>query len=224
MNAPIIAAHWQAFANTAAAVSRAFAMVEKARHCCVVDQDEHRLGPHSEDPALTPSQRSGPSLAGPTLRRLAAGAGRKGADCVSRPSFCFEIRDIAVESAAITTNQRGSLPCASRLSFSPFFPRRWPAACRTPRRAGLPVQLRARLSPMPLMKTSSRVRPLAVLLVPQPAGSSWACRAVTRATKTWAAKPQSDLAAFGLAISPIRTIRASRPGGPLHFACFEGGR
>ncbi len=218
MNAPIIVPCWQAFAKTAAVVSSTFAMIQMPRHCCDVGQRQHSLGPRSDDPSLTPSLRSGPSKAGPTFRQPALGAGRKGADCADRAKICFEIRDIAVESVAITTNQRGSLSCANRLSFSPFFPCRWPAACRTPRRAGLPVPLQARLSPTHSMKTSSRVQRLVALPVLQPAGSKSACRPATRATD-----PLAYLAAFGRTTPPIRTIRASRPGGPLHFACFEGG-
>ena len=214
MNAPTTPTIWQAFAETLVVVRCAFAMCGCTRHCFCAGYWQHSLGARNYGSTLTPSLRSRPSQAGPTLC-----AGRMGADCVGPVKICFEIRDIAVESAAITTNQRGSLSCASRLSFSPFFPCRWPAACRTPRRAVLPVPLRAPLWPMRSTKTSLRVLPSVALPVPQPAGSNWACRPATRATE-----PHSNLTAFGRAKATARTIRADRPGGPLRFACFEGGR
>ena len=214
MNAPTDPVIWQASAQGAARVSDVIAMRGSARHCFKVGQGEHSCSRRHYSSTPTPSLRSGPSQAGPTLC-----AGRMGANCVGPVKICFEIRDIAVVSAALTTNQRGSLPCASRLSFSPFCPRRWPVACRTPRRVALPVR-----QPVPSSLTQPRVTFLpalssagwrASLLV----GSSWACRPATRATD-----PHLNSAAFGRTKPSARTIRADRPGGPLRFACFEGGR
>jgi hypothetical protein len=213
MNAPTAPTIWQAFAETPLVVRGAFAMSETARHCFCAGRGQHSYGARNYSSTLTPSLRSGPSQAGPTPC-----ARQKGADCVSAVKIRFEICDIAVESAAITTNQRGSLPCANRLSFSPFFPLRWPVACRTLHRVVWPVPPRAPLLPTRSMKTSSRVPPSVALPVPRHAASNWACRPATRATD-----PLASLAAFGRATSPIRTTRASRPGGLLRFACLKGG-
>jgi hypothetical protein len=214
MNAPTAAPIWQAFAETGIVVRSTFAMRESAGHCFFAGHGQHGLGTRSDISTLTPSLRSGPSQAGPFPC-----LGRAGADCVSPVKICFEFRDIAVESAAITTNQRGSLPCANRLSFSPFFPLRWPVACRTLHRAVLPVPPLAPLSPTLSMRTSSQVRPSVALRALPPAGSSWACRPATRATE-----PHLDLAACGRAGPIARTTRARRPGGPLRFTGFKGGR
>jgi hypothetical protein len=200
MNAPTAHVIWQAFAQDAARVSDVFAMAGAARHCFKVGQGEHSCSRRNYSNTPTPSLRSGPSQAGPFPF-----AGR-GADCVRGVKFCFEIADIAVESAAITTNHRGSHPCASRLSFSHFSLRRWPVACRTPRRAGLRVPLRAPSLPMPPRVTCLPVPSSAALQALRPAASNLACRPVTRAT---------DLAAFGRFLPTARTIRANRPGGPL---------
>jgi hypothetical protein len=51
-------------------------------------------------------------------------------------------------------------------------------------------------------------RPLAVLPVLPPAGSSWACRPAT---------PATELTAFGRSMTPRKAIRADRPGGRSHF-------
>lgn len=219
MNAPIIARRWQAFAKATPMVSGAFAMVKSLGHCCEMGQGQHSLCPCSDDPSLTPFLRSGPSQAGPIFESAPLRAGQKAAAWTGWVNFCFEIAVIAVESPAITTNQRGSVPCVSRLSFSSFSPCRLPVACKTPRRAGLPVPPLAHLSPMRSMRTSSRVPPSVGLLVPPPAGSNSACRPATRAIE-----PYLELAAFGRAKPTARTIRASRPGGPLRFACLKGGR
>ncbi len=207
MNAPITDPVWQPFANPSAVVAGVFAMSQVLRHCFPAGQKQNFFGARTDDPSLTPSLRSGPSQAGPT-----PSAGRNGADRMGAARICFEIRDIAVESSAITTNQRGSFPCASHLSFSPYFPLRSLAACRTPRRAGWPVPLRAPLWPMLSMKTSSPAPQSVALPVLQLAVSNWACRPATPATD-----PHLDLAACGRPTPPIRTIRADRPGGPLLF-------
>jgi len=206
MNAPTAHRIWQSYAQAWVGGLKAFAMPVLERHCLRASQRLNR--PDLRNFSTTPSLRSGPSLAGPTLRDR-----RWGADCVSGAKISFEMRDIPVESAAITTNQRGSLPCASRLSFSFFCQRPWLAACRIPHRAGLPVRLPGQSSPMPQRVTSLPVPSLVVLPVPLPAGSSWACRAAA-----------DDLTAFGRLDLTSRTIRASRPGGPFAFrSAFRSG-
>jgi hypothetical protein len=205
MKAPTPPPFWQASAQAEFGVFRTFAIVGNARHCFLAGRRQlgHDLRSYRCYPS--PSLRSGPSQAGPTLVGQRSGAG-----CASRIKNCFEIRDIAVESGAITTNQRGSPTCASRLSFSFFSPLRWPAACRILHRAGLPAPLQAHLSPMRWMKTWSQVPRSVVWLVSQPAASSLACRPATPATKTLI-----DPAAYGRADLTPRTIRADRPGGPF---------
>lgn len=208
MNSPSHIAFWHGFAKHGASVLTAFAMVALARHCFCAGQWQSGYGLRRRRCYPSPSLRSGPSQAGPTLM------GRPGAaDCAGGVKYCFESCDIAVESAAITTNLRGSIQCASRLSSLPFFPPRLPVACRTRRRAAWPVRLQALLSPTRLMKTSSPVRRLAVLPVLQPAASKSAFRPATRATE-----PLTDLAAFGRHRPTTRTIRDRLPGGPFAFA------
>lgn len=210
MIAPISTAIWQALAKPAAAVAGVFAIGLKWSQCFFMRKSQPWPRACSDNSTLTPCLRSGPSQAGPILC-----AARIGADCVRRFKFCFEIREIAVESRSITTNQRGSLPCVNLLSFSSSLSRRLPAACRTLHRAASPVLRQGPLWPMLSMKTSSRVPQSVALPGPQPAESSLVCRPATRATD-----PHLTLAARGRTKPTARTIRANRLGGPLHFACF----
>lgn len=124
----------------------------------------------------------------------------------------LEILVSAVESAIITTKQRGSSRCRNRLSSSLYLPRPWPAACRTRRHAALPVPLRVPLSPTRWMKTCWPARQSAVLPVRQPAGSSLACHPATRVTDT----------ADGRSASVTQAIRADRPGG-RSISCVRRG-
>ncbi len=173
------------------------------------------LGLRSDPSTPSPSRRSGPSQAGPTPfapdRRGFAEAMRGDAQ---KATFRFNSRWFAVDSRATTTNQRGSLSCASRFSFSRFSSFRWPGACRTPRRAAWPVLSLVRPSRTRWMKTWSQVLPSAVLPVRPPVASSWACR------------PATDLIpACGRADTTSRTIRAVGPDGPFAFrlAARSGG-
>jgi hypothetical protein len=204
MKSPTSHCFWHGFAQTEAGVFIGFAMPQVARHCfCAgLRQQSHDL--RSQRCYPSPSLRSGPSQAGPSLVRMLGHA-----DCVSWIKNCFETRDIAVESASITTNQRGSNPCASRLSSSPFFPPRLRAVCRIPPRVAWPVLRPVRLSLMRLMKTSLPVPLWADWPELPHAASKSACRPATTAT---------DLTAFGRAEPTARTIRATRPGGPFLFA------
>jgi hypothetical protein len=207
MKSPTSLRFWQAFAQGAADVFNAFAMMGIGRHCFRAGhwQQAHDLRSHRCYPS--PSLRSGPSQAGPSLVWMQGLA-----DCAGWMRNCLEIRVVAIESGAITTNQRGSSPCASRLSCSLFFPRRWPVVCRTLHRAAWPVRSPVRPSLTRWTKTSSLVPLWAALPEPQPAASSLACRPATRATERL-----TELAACGRAEPIKRTIRADRPGGPLLF-------
>jgi len=164
---------------------------------------------------FSPSRRSGPFMAGPSLSRW---DGQDDADFVIGKGNPFETLWFALESTAITTTNRGSIPCASRLSSSLFFPRPWPVACRTRRRAAWPARQLVRLSPMPWTKTCWPVPRSAGLQVSRPAASKSACRpATTRATE-----PLADRAAFGRTSLTRGTIRAARPGGPFSLRLMGG--
>ncbi len=206
MNSPTCAAIWHGFAQARGGVLKSFAMGVVARHCFLAEAWSPSHDLRSLRCYPSPSLRSGPSQAGPFLVRRArcffAWLGKN----------CFETCDIAVESLAITTNQRGSLPCAYRLSLSLFFPPRLPDACRTPPRGGLRVLRRVSSSLMRRTATCLQGPSSVALRVSQPAASRSACRPATRATERpieWAACGRFDVTS--------RTIRASRPGGP--FLC-----
>lgn len=210
MNLPTPHRFWHGFAQGPGVLCKAFAMTGFARHCFGAGQWHSGHGARSQRCYPSPSLRSGPSQAGPILvRRAALLCG----DCVRHIRNCFQIRDVAVESTAITTNQRGSTPCASRLSSSLFFPQPWPAACRTRRRAAWPARQPALWSPMLWTKTCWPVRRLAGWRVLPPAASSLACRPATRAT---------DVTVFGRVRTDTRTIRAARPGGPFSLRLMGG--
>ena len=180
MNSPTPSQVWQGSAQGRAGVFAAFAMGVSARHCFRAGQGQCCRDLRSLRCYPSPSLRSGPSQAGPIL--MGGLAPKPGGDGAGGGKIRFEKRDSAVESAAITTNPRGSFPCASRLSSSPFFPRPWLAVCRTRHRAAWPAQQLVRLSPMRWTKTCSPGRPWAGLPVSRPAASRSACRPVTRAT------------------------------------------
>ena len=203
MKLPTPIPFWQGSAQACAGVFSPFAMRASWRHCFHAGQGQPCQGLCRLRCYPSPSLRSGPSQAGPTLPGWQVVA-----DCASGVKICFEIRGIAVDSNAITTTLRGSIPCASRFSSSSFFPCPWPVACRTPHRAVSPVRRRAPLSPMRPTATCLLARSLAVSPGLQPAVSRSACRLVTRAT---------DTAAFGRTELTHRTIRATRPGGPFAF-------
>jgi hypothetical protein len=204
MNSPTFPTVWHGFAHGRGGVFSGFAMKASAGHCFRAGQRQpsHDLRSQRCYPSPSPSLRSGPSQAGPFLVRKAWHV------CASGIRNCFEMPAIAVESAAITTNLRGSTKCRSRLSSSLFFPRPWPVACRTPRRAAWPVRQLARLSPTPWMKTCSPGPLWAGWLALPLVASRSACRPATRAT---------DLTAFGRVHLTPGTIRADRPGGPFAF-------
>ena len=203
MNSPTFPTVWHGFAQGRGGVFIGFAMMSGAGHCFYAGQRQSSHDLRSQRCYPSPSLRSGPSQAGPFLVRKA------GHVCASRIRNCFEMPAIAVESAAITTNLRGSTKCRSRLSSSLFSPCRWPGACRTPRRAVRPGLRQGFWSPMRPMETCLPARSSVALQVSPPAASNWACRPATRAT---------DLnSAFGRVTPRSRTIRAARPGGPFAF-------
>lgn len=206
MNSPTRPPVWHGFAQARDGVFRTFAMTSAAGHCFCAGLRQPCPDLRSQRCYPSPSLRSGPSQAGPFL---VCGSGH---DCASGMRNCFEMPAIAVESAAITTNPRGSSKCRSRLSSSLFFPRPWPVACRTPRRAAWPVRRLAHLSPMRWTKTCWPGQPLAAWPVLPPAASRSACRPATRATERL-----TERAAFGRALSTTGTIRDALPGGPFAF-------
>jgi hypothetical protein len=202
MNSPTHHPVWHGFAQGRGGVFMGFAMEPMARHCFRAGQRLSSPDVRSQRCYPSPSLRSGPSQAGPFL---VCGVGQV---CARDVRNCFEMPAIAVESAAITTNQRGSTKCRSRLSSSLFSPCRSPVACRTRLRAGQLVLRPVSLSPTRPTATCLRVRSLAVSQVWPPAASSLACRPATRVT---------NLTAFGRVQPTTRTIRADCPGGPFAF-------
>ena len=204
MISPIVAQIWHASAYTEIGDVESVETQGLARHCFLAGHRRSRLGLRSKWRIPSPSLRSGPSLAGPTLC-----PGQAVACCADGMKNCLEMRDVAVESAAITTTIRGSSPCGNRLSSLPFCPPRLPVACRTPRRAVWLVRRPGLSSPTPRKAMSLPARLSAGWRALQPAASSWACRPATRATD------RLNDRAFGRAEPLSRTIRASRPGGPF---------
>ena len=206
MNSPTPLPIRHGFAQGRGGAFTAFAMASAAVHCfrAGLRQPSHDL--RSQRCYPSPSLRSGPSQAGPFLVRMVISL------CANGIRNCFEIPAIAVESAAITTNLRGSTKCRSRLSSSLFFPRPWPVACRTPRRAAWPVRQLAHLSPMRWTKTCWPVRRLAAWLALPPVASRSACRPATRAT---------DVTAFGRVHTDMKDHPGRTPG--WSFCISEGG-
>jgi hypothetical protein len=198
---PIIPQFWRPFAQGCAAVFIGFAMVASRRHCFRAGSRQSSHDLRSLRCYPSPSLRSGPSQAGPILM-----SGCVAADCGTSSRNCFQNRDIAVESAAITTNSRGRIQCGSRLSSSLFLSYRCPVVCRTQRPAVPLVRPQAPLLRMRPTATCLPVRSSAGLRVLQPAVSNLACRPAIRAT---------DSTACGRREPTRRTIRASCPGGPF---------
>ena len=199
MNAPTAVQVWRASADGNVAAAETFAMRRIRRHCFETERDLG-LAPRDQFCFPSPSPRSGHPLAGPfpcparVWNRLA-----------DHLRIRFELRGISVKSAAITTNQQGSHTCGNRLSSLLFSPPRSRAACRIQRRVPRPV---------PLLASSLLTQPTATCL---PALSSAALRALQLAASISACRPATDLTAFGRLNPSTRTIRASRPGGPLLF-------
>ena len=116
---------------------------------------------------------------------------RQFADYDGGRNFRFQATGNAVESVAITTTDRGRLPCRNHFLSQLCLSFRWPDACRTPRRAAWPVQQLARCWPMCWTRMSSPVRRLAAWRALPPAASKSACRPVTDRLTAAAAQPQS---------------------------------
>ena len=162
--------------------------------------------PQSHTCYPSPSERSGPSLAGSHSSHNR----RVNADAVRRVNFPFESVGFALDSRAIKITTRGSKPCRNRLSSSLFSPFRSRPACRTRRRAALPALLPAPLSPMRWTKTWSPAQPWVRLPVRQPAVSKSVCRPASRATDL--------IRAFRRANLNHGVVWANRPVGPFAFS------
>ncbi len=126
-----------------------------------------------------PSPWPDPSRVGPFFLTGSAPRRQSDADAVSDGIFQCSFPADSLDSTAIKTNDRGSQTCVNPSFFLPFSPCRLPAACKTPRRAGLPVRRLARLSPMRPAAAPSMVRSSAVWPVLPPVASIWACRPAT---------------------------------------------
>lgn len=171
---------WQVFAQALRRAETGFARNESFGQ----DADIGGCGPmgHAPDCYPFPSDWSGPSWVGPsflrgmTLRQTAAAARGNG-------FFHFASAGKSVESGSITTNTRGKTSCGKLSPFFSFCRLACRPACKTPRRAGLPVRRLVRLSPMPPKATLSM------------APSSAALRAWPRAASKRACRPATDLTA-----------------------------
>ena len=105
------------------------------------------------------------------------------ASCARAGFFQFASLRETVESVRRTTNKRGSSKCGNLSFLSPFSPCRWPAVCKTRRRAGW--QALRLVRPLPMSPTTMRSL----------ARSSAALRALRRAASTSACRPATDLIA-----------------------------
>ena len=202
MISPILSPIRQAFAQGQTGVLNAFAMQILLGDCFPAGQSKRVFGLRCPSCYPSPSLRSGPSQAGPVP--LPKG----GVRVSSKARNCFEIRDIPLESGSITTTQRGSSPCGSRLPSSPFSPRSLLDACRIRPRAGLQVPLAGRSSLTLWTKTCWPVPRSAALQVLPLAESSSACRPATPAIERLTERP-----AFGRTRSNQGATRAYCPGG-----------
>ena len=126
-----------------------------------------------------PSPWPDPSRVGPFFLTGSAPRRQSDADAVSDGILQCSFPADSLDSVAIKTSDRGSHPCVNPSFSLPFSPCRLPAACKTPRRAGLPVRRLARLSPMRPAAAPSMVRSSAVWPVLPPVASIWACRPAT---------------------------------------------
>lgn len=122
--------------------------------------------------------------------------------------FKFSSARFAVESDVITTTIRGSLTCVKPSFSLPFCPRRLLAACKTPRRAALPVRLLVRRWP-----TLPTTTPLPALsLAALPVLHRAACRRPSApATDLIAARAASHLSMRPVGASPRLAVRFSAP-------------
>ena len=130
------------------------------------------------------------------------------ASCARAWFFQFASLRETVESVRRTTNKRGSSKCGNLSFLSPFSPCRWPAVCKTQRRAGWQALRRVRLLPMSPTTMRSLERSSAALQVLQPAASMWACRPATDLIAAYAASAMT--ASRGDA--PAGRFVLSRPG------------
>ena len=105
------------------------------------------------------------------------------ASCTRACFFQFASLLETVESVHRTTTKRGSSKCGNLSFLSPFSPCRWPAVCKTQRRA-VWLALRGVLLSLTLPATT-----------PSPAQSSAALRALQPAASTSACRPATDLIA-----------------------------
>ena len=112
------------------------------------------------------------------------------ADAVCDGIFQCSFPADSLDSVAIKTSDRGSHICVNPSSSLPFAPFRLPVACKTPRRAGLPVRRPARLSPMRPAAAPSMARSSAVWPVLPPVASTWACPPATTSKLTAASAAQ----------------------------------
>lgn len=120
---------------------------------------------------------SGPVWAGPFSKIMEGGLRHSCARYVIDAFFRYAFSVLAVESRAITTNNRGrTSSCIKPLSLWPSFRCRLPAVCKTPHRAVWQALRRVRLLPILPTTAPSPARLSADWPVRRPAASTSACR------------------------------------------------
>lgn len=208
----------QSFASVQTGAQTGFASTRGLRHSGLVACLPRFGACGSRDCYPFPSTWPGPLRVGPFFCRAAAR--RAVADPVNALIFGFAFARDALDSGGITKTNRGSSKCGNPSFSSLFSPCRSQAACKTPRRAGLPVRQRALSWPTP--PTTTRL--------PVPSSAVWpgllraACQrrsAVSRAIRATDPRAASAATASAQSGSVGRIARLA----PFLFAQSQfGGR
>lgn len=180
MFSPKLSAAWQQVAHRVLGHDSGFAIGNPLGNSSPVSALLSSGNRSGQDCYPFPSPWSGPVWVGPFFQRSKRALGPKGAICVKRRFFRFDFSWLAVESASITTNNRGRIKtCVKQSSFFHCFQCRLLAACRTLRRAVLPVRRLGRRLPILPITARLRVRLSAVWPVRPLAALTWVCRPAT---------------------------------------------
>ena len=178
MNSRKVSAIRQQAAHCAIRTDSGFAIERRMGNPDAILVFKHTCIDGGQDCYPFPYPWSGPAKAGPFYHTVGAIA-RSCVICVMAAFYWFDFPPLAVESDAITTNNRGrKTSCAKPLSYSLFFQCRLQAVCKTPRRA---ASRGLRRGPhWPILPTTTRLpaRLLAAWRGLQLAALTWACRPV----------------------------------------------
>ena len=179
MNSRKVSAIWQQAAHRVIPPDSGFAIERGLRNSGPASALLHSCADGGQDCYPFPLPWSGPFMAGPFFHTLVGAIARSCVIYVMAAFYWFVFAPLAVESHAITTNNRGrKTSCAKPLSYWLFFQCRLQAVCKTPRRA---ASQGLRPGPRwPILPTTTRLpaRLLAGWRGLQLAASTWACRPV----------------------------------------------